>query len=605
MSRNFPDRRAWFLLLPLVAAYAAMFLHAGDASRSFAFALAAGGCTLVAIVMLTASRLGHRLVAAAGAWLASRRAMAALFVLLPWLAILVVVLTRGLWWTQRPPALRFFVEYCCALWSVWCSERINAQRTGSDLRRLLLSVAAILATMGVTGSAFGLNPFGCAVSICMAVAACAVLLSAALASRTAGLQLLTSIAAIGVGLAIGEGVVRLLRAGQTAQETNSREYAVQFFSLTPPRAAFVNRPGPLEDVPPTLVEINSLGIRGPELADRRTDILLLGDSFVEARQVPWDQTAGAQLDTLMRERGHAVRVRAHGMRGWSPLLEWNWYLKVGRTLNPRLVVLFFFWNDLWASGTEAATFHAVMRPDGRPEAFAVPIDPAWIWYSHVRLIRLAEETWRRLGVDDLKRAFIASSARVTQGKILSLVDAQRVARSGAAPPFTTAELRALLEERAAVLDPALQRVASSGFWSTLRPRALWTIEQQRAAEVTERELAAFADDVARDGGQLAILYVANPLQVDSRECSVGRLFDRIGSDVVLPPDSGIQSWLRDVTARLSVPFADPTAAMRAFDAAQPADAFTPLYLRADCHWSARGHAFIAEFLAGQSWLAGR
>ena len=75
MSRNFPDRRAWFLLLPLVAAYAAMFLHAGDASRSFAFALAAGGCTLVAIAMLTASRPGHRLVAAAGAWLASRRAM--------------------------------------------------------------------------------------------------------------------------------------------------------------------------------------------------------------------------------------------------------------------------------------------------------------------------------------------------------------------------------------------------------------------------------------------------------------------------------------------------------------------------------------------------
>jgi hypothetical protein len=604
MSRNFPDRRAWFLLLPLVAAYAAMSLHASGASRSFAFALGAGGCALAALVVLTGSRLGHRLLAGAGAWLADRRAVATVFILLPWLAILVVALTRGLWWTQRPPALRFFVEYSGALWSVWCSAQVDAQRTGTDLRRLLLSVAAILATMGVTGSAFGLNPFGCAVSICLLIAACTVLLFASLASRTAGLQLFTSIVAIAVGLAIGEGVVRFLRVGQTAQETNSREYALQFFSLTPPGAAFVNRPGPLDEVPPALVEINSLGIRGPELAERRTDVLLLGDSFVEARQLPWAQTTGARLDTLMKERGRAVRVRAHGMRGWSPLLEWNWYLKVGRALHPRLVVLFFFWNDLWASGSEAATFHAVLRPDGRPEAFALPLDPPWIWYSHVQLIRLAEETWRRLGVDDLKRAFVASSARVTQGRILSLGDAQRVARSGAAPPFTTAELRALLEERDALLDPALQRVASSGFWSTLRPRALWSAEQQQAAEVTERELAAFAADVARDGGQLAILYVANPLQVDSRECSVGRLFDRIGSDVVLPPDSGIQSWLRDVTARLNVPFADPTAAMRAFDAGQAAASFTPLYLRADCHWSARGHAFIAEFLAGQSWLAG-
>jgi hypothetical protein len=604
MSRNFPDRGGTFLLLPLIAAYAAMFLHIGGASRSFALALAAGGCTVAAIGMLTASRVGHRLLVGGSSWLAGRRTLAALFVLLPWLAILVVVLTRGLWWTQRPPALRLFVEYGCVLWSLWCSASVDVRRTGIDLQRLLLSVAAILATLGVTGSAFGLNPFGCAVSIGLAIGASAVLLFASLASRTAGLQLLTSIVATVVGLAIGEGAVRLLRAGQTAQETNSREYALQFFSLTPPRAAFVNRPGPLDEVQPALVEINSLGIRGPELADRRMDVLLLGDSFVEARQLPWDQTTGARLDALMRERGRAVRVRAHGMRGWSPLLEWNWYLKVGRTLHPRLVVLFFFWNDLWASGSEAATFHAILRPDGRPEAFALPIDPPWIWYSHVRLIRLAEETWRRLGVDDLKRAFVASSARVTQGRILSLADAQRVARSGAAPQFTTAELRALLEQPNTALTPELQRVASNGFWSTLRPRALWTTEQQQAAEVTERELAAFAQDVAQDGGQLAILYVANPLQVDSRECSVGRFFDRVGSDVVLPPDSGIQSWLRDVTARLNLPFADPTAAMRAFDAAQPADAFAPLYLRADCHWSARGHAFVAEFLAGQPWLAG-
>jgi hypothetical protein len=93
------------------------------------------------------------------------------------------------------------------------------------------------------------------------------------------------------------------------------------------------------------------------------------------------------------------------MRGWSPLLEWNWYLKVGRTLHPRLVMLFFFWNDLWPVGTEAATFSAVLRPDGRPLYFDVPVDANWIWYKHVRLVRLIEETWRRIGLADLKRAF--------------------------------------------------------------------------------------------------------------------------------------------------------------------------------------------------------
>jgi hypothetical protein len=131
----------------------------------------------------------------------------------------------------------------------------------------------------------------------------------------------------------------------------------------------------------------------------------------------------------------------------------------------------------------------------------------------------------------------------------------------------------------------------------MRPLDVWTGPQTHAAAQTEIELQRFAADVAADGGRLVLVYVANPYQVGPRECSVGRLVERLDLDVVLPPDSGIQAWLRAVSERQHIPLLDPTGAMRAFDRAQPADAFAPLYLRADCHWSPRGHQFMADFVA--------
>jgi hypothetical protein len=69
--------------------------------------------------------------------------------------------------------------------------------------------------------------------------------------------------------------------------------------------------------------------------------------------------------------------------------------------------------------------------------------------------------------------------------------------------------------------------------------------------------------------------------------------------VLLPPDSGVQDWLRTVTDRHGIGFVDPSEAMRAADQATAGS--PPLYLRADCHWSAAGHQFMADFLA--DWYA--
>jgi hypothetical protein len=158
------------------------------------------------------------------------------------------------------------------------------------------------------------------------------------------------------------------------------------------------------------------------------------------------------------------------------------------------------------------------------------------------------------------------------------------------------ELNALLTSREEALDPELRRLSESAFWPGLRPRAVWTDAQRQAAAATETELQRFAADVAADGGRLGIVYVANPYQVGTGECAVGRLVERLNLETLLPADSGIQDWLREVSARQHIPLFDPTDAMRAFDR-DAASARTPLYLRADCHWSPRGHQFMADFVA--------
>lgn len=517
----------------------------------------------------------------------------------PWFALSIVIAERGLWWTQRPAAARFLVLYALANWSgVWCleaSDRFDAWSAGP--RRPLTVLAAALAIVAFDGAAFGFTPYGCALSAAAGGAAALSFAIACLGTRSACLKTFAVPVATVFTVAALEGTVRALHIGHNVQEADSREYAREFYTLTPPHAAFVNQPNTLDEFGPALIAINSRGIRGPELAADRADLLLIGDSMIEARQLPWEQTLGPKLQQQLRSRGLNLRVVAHGMRGWSPLLEWNWYLKVGRTLHPRTVMLFFFWNDLWTAGDEASTFSAHLRPDGRPDRFNVPVDSNWLWYKHVRVIRLAADVWHRLNIDALRRSFAAMAARTTTRGALDEAKAQEMARKLNQRPLTSEELNALLTRPDGELNPELRALSRTNFWPGVRPWSLWTEAQRTAAGKTELELQRFAEDVSADGGRLVVVYVPNPLQVGPTECSVGRLFGRIDTNVVLPPASGIQTWLHGVAERHGIELLDPSGAMRDFERRRATSDTAALYLRGDCHWSEHGHDFMASFIA--------
>ena len=592
------DTIAWVIFIAVCAAYAALVAHPRHSLEYRA--LVAGGALYLGAYYYVARLDVGRLQA----FQSRSAAWPAIAAAIPWLVALGIVTSRGLWWIQRAAELRLFV-LCASASLVVPLSRLTTAAPGHEgdraMRRAVGIVAFITVLLAIDGGSLGLTRWGCGVSLAIGAAGAVLAIAAYAGTRTAMLKSLAMTAAVVLAVGSLEAVVRALGIGHNVAEADNRQLAREFYTLTPPRSSFVNRPGPLDEFPPALVSINSFGTRGPEFTAPSADVLLIGDSMVEGRQLPWEDTVGPQLQRLLRSRGSALRVVAQGMRGWSPLLEWNWYLKKGHLLHPRVVMLFFFWNDLWTSGDEASTFHARLDVDRRPREFDIAVDSAWVWYKHVRVLRLAADAWQRLSTQQLRAAFSSMGARASSGAQRSDADAEALARGMTDAPLQPPDINTLLTTPEDRLDPKLRQIAGASFWPGLRPMSLWTHAQHAAAKITEQELADFGEDVARAGGRLVLVVAPNPVQIGARECTVGRLFDHVPDGVLMPPESGLQTWLRGVAERRHIALVDPTTDLRSIEEGLPAGAANALYLRADCHWTARGHAAMAAALA--DWIA--
>ncbi len=103
----------------------------------------------------------------------------------------------------------------------------------------------------------------------------------------------------------------------------------------------------------TLVEINGKGARGPEVDYAKPDdvyrILIIGDSFVEALQVDYEQTFYALLQAELAKHNtpeQTYEVVALGRTGWGTLQEYLYYHVEGYKYQPDLVIVLFYINDV-------------------------------------------------------------------------------------------------------------------------------------------------------------------------------------------------------------------------------------------------------------------
>ena len=355
-----------------------------------------------------------------------------------------------------------------------------------------------------------------------------------------------------------------------------------------PGDRFVRRPTPPDDFEPVENVINSLGMRGAESDVDRAQVMLIGDSFIQADEVEYEKTIGRVLERRLQATGD--QVVSHGMGSWAPVLEWNWYLKVGRRFQPRVVFLFVFHNDVDPGYDKLSDPYylrqATFGPDGRPERFDIgaPASPA-----HRALRRLRMAIFWRLARERLRGALLAIEA-----------DQGRAGPNRERPGLRSEEVDVLLDAPQEVFERQLAALglapATEGFWRLQRPLHLWPPQLLRNVELSEPVLRRFSEDVRADGGRLVLVFVPMGFQVGPSECSAARAMYGLAPDAQVRPRSGLQQWLEATARRHDIPWLDPTEGLRSAGL----DAGTPSYLSYDCHWSERGHARMAEILA--EWL---
>ncbi len=100
---------------------------------------------------------------------------------------------------------------------------------------------------------------------------------------------------------------------------------------------------------------NSLGLIGPEVSVPKPQgtfrILILGDSYTEALQVSEEKNFCGRLQTLLKEKSGSlyqnIEVLNAGVSGYSPILHYLSFKRALYRLQPDLVIVQLFGNDIF------------------------------------------------------------------------------------------------------------------------------------------------------------------------------------------------------------------------------------------------------------------
>jgi len=325
-----------------------------------------------------------------------------------------------------------------------------------------------------------------------------------------------------------------------------------------------------------LVRTNALGMR-----DRPHDplpgpgvfrIVVLGDSFMEAYQVPLEQSLPYLLQERLASRG--VEVLNLGVGGYGTAQELLALEEEGLRYRPDLVVLAFYAGNDVQNNSHAieAALHGEEEPTtfARPYARASALDSELVWTppDRARLEPYARR-WR-----ERKDSLLDALRRTLQPAMVAHLVEQ-----------ATARLRSRLGGKDA-FDPQL-------LFGRLFLREVGDPEASRLwdeAWMATRRLLLEIDRVSHAAGaRFAVLIVPTQFQVDPRAlASVQAEYPGLDFDPLR-----INRELADFCADAGIPLLDPVDAFAREEAAG-----RPMYYALeDRHWNAAGQSLATDLLA--------
>lgn len=365
-------------------------------------------------------------------------------------------------------------------------------------------------------------------------------------------------------LIAGLGYVDYLEDGGQAEWSQYTGYGARINSTF--RAYMVDAQGKL--VYDNTIRLNGKGMRGPEIAyDKPADvyrILIIGDSFVEAVQVPDEQTFAAQLSQALVGIAPTVpgktrfEVAAMGRMGWGTLQEYLYYQVEGVKFNPDLVILSFYINDV---------------PDNRP-AFFYP----------------------NINNTNYDFIFEGDSVRIVDTNLQALPpNGARLLYHGLPPVFQGTNLARLLIRW---FDPPPDVRPQDGVLDRVHPQWYIYVSDppipgfEEAWRRTAWGLTHFGQAVAKSGAKFAVM----PIFIGAEQVlNVSQWYPELVKgwqwDVNLPDDR-LARILRDQPALIF-----PTRpTFEAYAQDQKGQVFQLLYIQEDRHFNALGHRLTSEAL---------
>ena len=324
----------------------------------------------------------------------------------------------------------------------------------------------------------------------------------------------------------------------------------------------------------TTVVFNSHGFRDREHAYAKAPgarrVVMLGDSFIEALQVPFEASVTPLLEAKVRQRVPGAELVNLGLSGFGTGREYIMLREYGLKYQPDLVVLFFVGNDI---SDNSKRLHGkpflpypVPAPDGalardangQPQ-FSPFVDTTSRLGPLASFLRVHSKGYRAL------REAIDSSSAVN-GLLYRLgfmsTPPEQVNRPGA---------------------------SNFGFYEIYRlnPTPVWA----EAWSLTEGMLVATRDLAASRGARFAVVLVPSAWEVypdvwEKIKTKVPGMAD-VPMDLTLP-----SRRLEKFLANHDIPYVSLLDDFRARAGTSPA-----LYVVGDAHWTEAGHRLATELLA--------